>query len=98
MLCIMATRLDPESFDAPSELETLEKRVMDAVRRECPGVTWHQSYAVMGHYDYIDVFDAPDLATAQRVSALVRCHGRAHSELWPAISWNVFEQTVADQP
>jgi len=95
MLCVMATRVDPESFDRPSDLEDLEKRAMDAVRRECPSVTWKLSLATMGPYDYIDVFEAPDLVTAQHVSALIRCHGRAHSEVWPATTWTDFEWAIA---
>jgi uncharacterized protein with GYD domain len=97
MLCVMATRVDPESFDKPADLEDLEKRAMDAIRRHCPDVTWKMSFAVLGPYDYIDVFEAPDIATAQHVSALIRCHGRAHSEIWPATTWKDFEQLIAGQ-
>lgn len=91
---IMLTRIAPGALKGPSELETLEKDLMGHIRRECPQVKWLANYAVLGPWDYVDVFEAPDPDTAVKVSALVRTHGRARTETWPAAEWRRFKDLV----
>ena len=57
---IMLTRLTPGSLQSPRSLEELERRVVDHIRTDCPAAEWVGSYAVLGPYDYVDVFRAPD--------------------------------------
>ena len=92
----MLTRLAPVALKSPSSLEELEQKVMAHVRRACPGVEWIGSYAVLGACDYLDIFRAPDLDTASRVSALVRTYGHAHTEVWPLTEWDHFKAVVRD--
>lgn len=91
---IMLTRLTPEAVRSPSALEDLERRVAAHVHESCPGVEWVGSYAVLGPYDYLDIFHAPDLDTASKVSAVVRTYGHAQTETWPATEWDHFKEIV----
>jgi uncharacterized protein with GYD domain len=95
---IMLTRLSPESVGSPHAVEVLEGRVKRAVQLECPEVEWVASYATLGPYDYLDVFRAPDVATASKVAALVRIAGHATTEVWAATEWDRFKQMVATLP
>jgi uncharacterized protein with GYD domain len=95
---IMLTRLSPESVGSPHAVEVLEGRVKRAVQLECPEVEWVASYATLGPYDYLDVFRAPDIATASKVAALVRIAGHATTEVWAATEWDRFKQMVATLP
>jgi uncharacterized protein with GYD domain len=95
---ILLTRLSPEAVRVPNAIETLERQAMTAVRGECPAVEWLHSWAVLGPYDYVDVFRAPDVATATKVATLVRIVGRATTEVWAATEWPAFKQMIHELP
>ncbi len=95
---VMLTRLAPGSLGSPQALEGIEKAVMAQVRRACREVSWLASYAVLGPYDYLDLFTAPDVEAAARVSTLVRTYGHAHTEVWPATDWQRYKELVRDLP
>jgi uncharacterized protein with GYD domain len=75
-------------------LETLERETVRRIRAECPDVEWVNNCAVFGPYDYLDIFHAPDIETAAKVATLVRIHGSAHTETWPALEWDRFKEIV----
>jgi len=93
---IMLTRLNTDAVRSPKKLEQLERDVMARVRKECPAVEWRGSYATLGPYDYLDIFQASDVETAARVSALVRTAGHAQTEIWAATEWDRFKELVRD--
>ena len=95
---VMLTRLAPGALSSPEALEEAEKAMMAQLRSVCPEVTWLASYAVLGPHDYLDVFTAPDIETAVRVSSLVRSFGHAHTEVWAATEWQRFKELVRDLP
>jgi uncharacterized protein with GYD domain len=93
---IMLTRLAPAALQSPRTVEEAEQRVMARIKKECPEVAWQKNLAVMGPYDYLDIFEAPDIETAFKVSAIVRTLGSAHVEIWPATKWSDFKQWVRE--
>lgn len=95
---VMLTRLIPEALPVPSRIESLESRVMERVRSSCPDVRWLHSWAVLGRFDYLDVFEAPDIDTAMQVSALFRVFGRVQTELCPATGWEHFKALLDALP
>jgi uncharacterized protein with GYD domain len=95
---IMLTRLNTEAVQSPSALEKLEREAMSRVQAQCPDVKWICSYAALGPYDYVDIFQANDIDAAAKVSTLIRSFGHAHTEIWPATEWEHFKQIVRELP
>jgi uncharacterized protein with GYD domain len=91
---VMLTRIAADTLGSPASFADRERAVMERVRTDCPTVEWRSSYAVLGPYDYVDIFTAPDVETATKVSVLVRSLGHAHTELWPAVEWGRFKEIV----
>jgi uncharacterized protein with GYD domain len=88
---VVLTRLTPEAVRVPGELKRLERAVADHIRKECPQVKWVANYAILGPYDYLDVFEAPDEIVASKVVAIIRSYGHGQTETWTAIPWERFE-------
>lgn len=95
---VMLTQLTHGSLKSPQGLEALEQQVMDRIRSTCPEVEWLSSYAVLGPYDYVDMFEAPDIETATKISALVRTFGHANTEIWPATDWGRYKDMLRNLP
>ena len=93
---IMLTRLAAGTLTSPQALEEIEHKVIGRVRAECPDVEWVGSYAVLGPYDYFDIFRAKDNETATKVSTIVRTFGHAHTEVWGATEWERFKGMIRD--
>jgi uncharacterized protein with GYD domain len=88
---IMLTKLGSGIARTGPMLEELERSAVEKIREQCPNVRWLHSFAVLGRPDYVDIFTAPDVETAMKVSALVRTFGAADTEIWPALEWEQFK-------
>jgi len=83
---------------SPRELEQLERDAVKRVREECSDVEWLNSCAVLGSYDYFDIFIANDIETAACVSAIIRTFGHVQTEIWTATNWDRFKELVRTLP
>ncbi len=95
---IMLTRLSGNLLHSPKSLEELERHVMERLRTECPEVEWVQNFAILGPYDYLDIFRAPDMDTAFKVATIIRTFGHAQTEIWAATEWKAFKDLVRHLP
>ena len=93
---ILLTRLAHGALASPNSLANLEREVTERIRAKCPEVERVSSYAVLGPYDYLDVFRAPDIETATKVATIVRTFG--HAETWGATEWDSFKERVRYLP
>jgi uncharacterized protein with GYD domain len=91
---IVLTRLTPEAVKTTGELKRLERAVADHVRKECPEAQWLANYAILGPWDYLDIFEAPDEIVAARVVTIIRSYGHGHTETWTAMPWDRFKAVL----
>lgn len=95
-LFVLLTRVVSEEIRPSFTLGRKEKLVAEKVREACPQVKWLADYAIMGPYDYLDIFEAPDTETAMKVSMIIRQVAGAHTEVWPATSWKQHARLMRD--
>jgi uncharacterized protein with GYD domain len=82
---ILLTKLAPE---ATYQLKDRAKTSHDwytQVKESCPGVKFHAHYALLGQYDFLDIYEAPDEETAAKVSMISRANGALYAESLIAI-------------
>ena len=82
---ILLTKLAPQ---ASKQLEDRAKASHDwytAVKHNCPGVKFLSHYALLGQYDFIDIYEAPNEETAAKVSMISRINGALYAESLIAI-------------
>jgi uncharacterized protein with GYD domain len=91
---VMLTRLSPDAITEPDSIKALGRRVIDKLNIEIPEANWLSSYATLGPYDYLDLFEAPDNETAAKVSVIVRSFAHATTKIWPATNWERFLEVV----
>lgn len=87
---VLLTKLSAGALTCPESVVELNARLEEHIRQQCPEVKWVANYAVLGPYDYLDVFEAPDNDAATKVALLVRSFGHATTETWVATPWERF--------
>jgi len=71
-------------------------RFLKLVKQKVPNVKWIAHYAILGPYDFIDIFEADNEHEAAKVSLLSRTVGADVAESWTAIKYTDFLKLVED--
>ena len=66
------------------------------VKVQCPDVKWLAHYALLGRYDFMDIYEAPDAETAHRVSLISRADGALEAESWQALPYDKYLDLVGE--
>ena len=87
---ILLTKLAPE---ATYQLKDRSKSSHDwyvAVKEKCPEVKFIAHYALLGQYDFMDIYEAPDEESAAKISMISRANGAMYAESLIAIPHKKF--------
>jgi uncharacterized protein with GYD domain len=90
---IMMTKIAPQNALLVEVGSKLRDRAakgrgwIDEIQKKCPNVTFKAHYALLGYWDFMDIYEAPDEETAAVVSMLSRAHGSHIVESWLAIPY-----------
>jgi uncharacterized protein with GYD domain len=87
---ILMTKLTPEISADLKRRQAIGKEWKKKVDKLCPDVHWIAHYALLGPYDFMDIYEAGNEVTAAKVSMITRANGALSCESWPAIEWAEF--------
>lgn len=93
---VMLTKLSPESSKQMKDRAKLGRQWLDQVKSKCPEVKFIAHYALLGHYDFLDIYEAPDEETAAKVSMISLSNGAFQAESLAAIPYKRFLE-LADE-
>ncbi len=94
MIYILATRL--QNPNLVQDRKEQGERFLKLVKEKVQNVKWIAHYAILGPYDFIDIFEADNEHEAAKVSLLSRTVGAAIAESWTAIKYTEFLKLVED--
>ena len=84
---ILMTKLAPDVAARMRERAEIGGAWLDEVHDKCPNVKFVAHYGLLGQYDFMDIYEAPDEETAAKVSMISRAHGAASAESWTALPY-----------
>ena len=93
-LFVLMTRLAPGSVTDAEKRRAMGKEWLGKVKTACPEVKWVAHYALLGQYDFMDIYEAPDDETAHKVSLISRSEGALSAESWSALPYDRFLQLL----
>ena len=93
---VLMTKLAPEMSKQVKDQEKLGREWLDQVKEKCPEVNFVSHYALLGPYDFLDIYEAPDEETAAKVSLISLQTGAFLAESWVAIPYKRFVELAEE--
>ena len=93
---VLMTKLSPDITRDMKKRETIGREWKDEVDKRCPGIRWVDHYALLGPYDFMDVFEAPNEEVAAKVSMISLARGALQAESWTAIPYSRFVELTKE--
>ena len=88
------------SLHFPGEVKSLAQLDEDLGKRlaaDFPQVKRIASYVLLGEYDFLHVFDAPDATQAARIALLIHSLGMGATETLTAIPFEEFRNVLEEE-
>jgi uncharacterized protein with GYD domain len=93
---ILLTKLAPEATNQLKDRTKTSHDWLMTVKEKCPEVKFIAHYALLGQYDFMDIYEAPDAETAAKVSLISRANGALYAESLLAIPHKHFIEMTKD--
>ncbi len=93
---VLLTKLAPEVSMKMKDRAKIGSSWLDQVKKCCPEVKFISHYALLGSFDFLDIYEAPDEETAAKVSMISRANGAAEAQSLTAISYKRFLELIEE--
>jgi uncharacterized protein with GYD domain len=87
---ILLTKLSPDLASKMKDRAEIGRNWLEHVKDKCPEVRFLAHYALLGQYDFLDIYEAPDEKTAAKVSIISQANGAFSAESLQAIPYKEF--------
>ncbi|MCP4633470.1 MAG: GYD domain-containing protein [candidate division Zixibacteria bacterium] len=84
---ILMTKLSPEVGKKIKDRAEIGRAWLDQVKEKCPEVKFIAHYGLLGPYDFMDIYEAPDEEAAAKVSMISLQNGAFTAESWVALPY-----------
>lgn len=93
---VLMTKLAPEMSRQMKDRAQLGRNWLEHVKEKCPEVKFIEHYALLGHYDFLDIYEAPDEESAAKVSMISLSNGAFEAVSMPAIPYKRFVELTEE--
>jgi uncharacterized protein with GYD domain len=93
---ILLTKLSSEGLGNPHKRENIGRKWFTSVKKKCPEVKWIDHYALLGPFDFMDIYQAPNEEVAAKVSMITMAHGAVKAETWAALPYSKFVKLAGE--
>ncbi|MEN8165460.1 MAG: GYD domain-containing protein [Acidobacteriota bacterium] len=93
---VLMTRLSPESVLDSKVRRAMGRAWLNKVKNACPEINWLAHYAILGPYDFMDIYEAPTIEAAHKVSLITRAEGAVSAESWQALPYDDFIELLEE--
>lgn len=93
---ILMTKLSPEVTQRIKDRASIGRAWLQEVKEKCPEVRFISHYALLGKYDFLDIYEAPDEESAAKVSMISLQNGAVSAESWTAIPYKRFVELAQE--
>ena len=87
---VLLTKLSPDVTRQMKDRARIGRSWMDQVREKCPEVKFVTHYALLGQYDFLDIYEAPNEEVAAKVSMISQANGAIDAQSLIAIPYKRF--------
>jgi uncharacterized protein with GYD domain len=87
---ILLTKMSPDMARQTKDRAELGRNWLEQVKEKCPEVKFIAHYALLGQYDFIDIYEAPDEKTAAKVSIISQANGAFSAQSLQAIPYKEY--------
>jgi len=91
---VMMTKLSPELAKDVKQRADHGRAWMERVKKDCPDVKFLSHYFLLGPYDFIDIYEAPNEEIATKVSMISMAEGAVAAESWTAVPYKRFLELI----
>ena len=87
---VLMTKLAPGAVQDAAGRRAVGRAWLDKVRKHAPDVKFVAHYAIFGAYDFMDIYEADNVDSAQKVALVSRSDGAVSVETWQALPYEEF--------